>query len=425
MGGRALRAPVGVPASVREMTAHDARAVVDACFHGSSDGRVGVECEWFVVATDDVRRLVPSSHVHATCEHVLAGPDPCRITFEPGGQLELSTQPASGIDAACRALARDMASIRTALARDGYGLVAVGQDPARHGRRVVDAPRYRAMERYFASAWPSGRTMMCSTAALQVNVDVGRHGRVVPRWRLAHALGPVLAAAFANSPLACGRPSGWRSSRLAVWAALDPTRTAPVHVSDDPVDDWARYALDARVMLVRHSCTHYEPVLEPLTFRAWMSGHERFGYPTVDDLRYHLTTLFPPVRPRGWLELRMIDSLPDPWWQVAVAVTVALLDDDDAAERAARVVERTTGMWRDAARHATAHPLLARAARDCFAAALDALPRMGAAASTVDLVARYRDQYVARGRCPADDRLAEWTRDGTLLPLPEPEWETT
>src|SRR5581483_11121186 len=171
MGGRALRAPVGVPASVREMTAHDARAVVDACFHGSSDGRVGVECEWFVVATDDVRRLVPSSHVHATCEHVLAGPDPCRITFEPGGQLELSTQPASGIDAACRALARDMASIRTALARDGYG-------------RVVDAPRYRAMERYFASAWPSGRTMMCSTAALQVNVDVGRHGRVVPRWRL-------------------------------------------------------------------------------------------------------------------------------------------------------------------------------------------------------------------------------------------------
>lgn len=425
MGDRALRAPVGVPAPEREMTARDARAVVDACFDPSSHDRVGVECEWFVTATGEAGERVPAETVREICEHALAGDDACRVTFEPGGQLELSTLPARGIDAACGALARDASTLQAALAREELALVAVGQDAARPSRRVVDAPRYRAMERYFASEWPSGRTMMCSTAALQVNVDIGRADRVAQRWRLAHALGPMLAAAFANSPLACGRPSGWRSSRLAVWASIDPSRTAPVHVPDrsrEPARGWEAYVLDARVMLVRRSSEYYEPVLEPLTFGSWMGGHERFGYPTVDDLQYHLTTLFPPVRPRGWLELRMIDSLPDPWWRVAVAVAVALLDDDVAAMRATRAVTRTESMWRDAACHAVAHPALGRAARDCFAAALDALPRLGAASTTVELVAEYRDRYVARGRCPADERLMEWTRDGTLLAVPEPAW---
>jgi glutamate--cysteine ligase len=193
-------------------------------------------------------------------------------------------------------------------------------------------------------------------------------------------------------------------------------------------DAWEQYVLDSRVMLVRHATDSYDPVIDPLPFRAWMEGDHSAGYPTVDDLRYHLTTLFPPVRPRGWLELRMIDALPDPWWQVAAAVTTALLDDEEATERAQRAVKRTRGLWVEAARHAVQHPLLARSARDCFAAALDAFPRLGVDPETSDLVAEYRDRYLSRGRCPADDQLEEWARKevpARMGPAPAQPWQST
>jgi glutamate--cysteine ligase len=405
-----------VPAPQVNLTTRDVRVVLDDCFRPSAGGRVGIEAEWFVVALDDPCRAVPIEQVSEVCARVSPRLNGSRLTFEPGGQVELSSAPGEGIDAAARILSDDTVVLRDALAAEGLGLVALGLDPQRPRRRVLDTARYRAMARYFDTEWPAGAAMMCGTASIQVNLDIGAACDVDARWDLAHAMGPTLAAAFANSPLEDGRPSGWRSTRLAVWLALDPTRTTPVASSLPPARAWEQYVLDARVMLVRRSDEDYEPVLTPLTFRAWMEGDDRWGWPTIDDLRYHLTTLFPPVRPRGWLELRMLDALPDPWWKVAAAVSTALLDDPEALAGAGNAVARARDMWREAARHAMQHPILARAARDCFAIALSALVRLDAEPSTVDLVAEYRDRYVARGRCPADDRLAEWTRDGNHWP---------
>ncbi len=431
MGRRALRASVKVPASEASLTAREVRAVTDECFQPSFEGRVGVEAEWLVVASDDPCRPVPFPTVQDALESVEPELDGCRLTFEPGGQVELSSSARVGIDAACRSVQHDASVARAALARYGLDLVGTGLDPLRPCRRVVDSPRYRAMERYFAHEWPAGASMMCGTASLQVNLDVGLAADVDRRWRLCHALGPTLAAAFANSPIQDGRPTGWRSTRLAIWFALDASRAAPVGSGVPGPDAWERYVLDSRVMLVRRASDCYDPMTDALSFRDWMHGHDDAGYPTVDDLRYHLTTLFPPVRPRGWLELRMIDALPDPWWQVAVAVTTALVDDDEAAERARRAVGRTSGLWHEAARHGVHHPQLARSARDCFAAALDALPRLGVDGVTRDLVGEYRDRYLSRRRCPADDQLAAWagTRADTASaaaserwPAPEPAW---
>src|SRR5260370_602106 len=118
-----------------------------------------------------------------------------------------------------------------------------------------------------------------------------------------------------------GPPTGGRSTRLAVGLAVAPGRTAPVHGAGRCPDEWTRYALDARVMLVRASDREHVPVTDGLDFQSWIADGHPLGWPTRDDLDYHLTTLFPPVRPRGWLELRMIDALPDPWWRVAVVVS--------------------------------------------------------------------------------------------------------
>src|SRR5207245_10810422 len=134
-----------------------------------------------------------------------------------------------------------------------------------------------------------------------------------------------------------------------------------------------------------------------------------------DDLDYHVTTLFPPVRPRGWLELRMIDALPDPWWRVALAVAVTLLDDAEASAIAARAVTGARSLWVEAARDALAHPFIACAARACFDAPLPALARAGADDLTVELVHAYNERYVSRVRCSAYALLQAWRHDVSLF----------
>jgi glutamate--cysteine ligase len=158
-------------------------------------------------------------------------------------------------------------------------------------------------------------------------------------------------------------------------------------------------------MFIRENVDRYIPLDRPLSFARWiLEGHE-LGYPTVDDLDYHLTTLFPPVRPRGWLELRYLDALPDPWWRVAATVVATLLLDDEAKAAAFRATEGTEDLWLAAARWGLEHPALASAALESVEAALEAAGRVGADDASVDALASYLDRYVARARCPADDRL--------------------
>ncbi|HZP28722.1 MAG TPA: glutamate-cysteine ligase family protein, partial [Acidimicrobiia bacterium] len=306
-----------MPARTRVLDTDGARRFVAARgFEPAAAGplaqRVGIEAEWLTVRLDADHRRAPLAAVRdaaSACQPLPAG---SRVTFEPGGQIELSTRPLPGVRA-CDALATDAAALGKALAGAGIGLVAVGLDPGPEPEREVRSPRYDAMEAYFDLAGPAGRTMMRSTAAVQVNVDLGPDGDLPRRWRLAHHLGPVLAAAFANSPFAHGAPSGYRSTRLAVWRAIDPSRTRPVGAGSDGATGcrtaWADYALGAGVMLVRADAEHHVPVLDRLSFADWIERGHELGWPTLDDLDYHLTTLFPPVRPRGWLELRMIDGV--------------------------------------------------------------------------------------------------------------------
>lgn len=373
------------------------------CFKTGPPGTVGAETEWFVVDPADPAAHVPARRVRALISG--AGPPAAgsRITYEPGGQLELSSAPFRGLGALHTALGRDIAHVRDALAPDGLALAGHGVDPVRRPRFQADHPRYSCMRDYFrAGGFPdAGLAMMCSTASVQVNLDIGADDPdAARRWRLAHALGPVLVAAFANSPTRAGRDTGMRSARQGIWTELDPCRTLPVlrdGADGDPAEAWTRYALDARVMLVHTPDGAWVP--DPgMSFREWLNK----GEPGEDDLAYHLSTLFPPVRPRGWLELRMIDAPPVRYWPVPVAVAAALLDDPAASRAAEAAAEPVARRWARAARCGLSDPPLAAAARACFAAALDALPRLGGS-GLVPLVEEYARRYVARGRSPADD----------------------
>ena len=374
-------------------------------------GIVGAELEWLVVdpmapmerpALDRVAAALGS---HADGPSLPGG---SIVTTEPGGQLELSSAPQVGPAAAVQELRVDVDIVRARLFAAGLALSGIWADPARPPVRLMQSPRYSVMEAHYQRLGEpcatAGSVMMCSTAAVQVSLDAGTAGTGVQstagRWRRAHAVGPALVAAFACSPLLEGVPTGWRSTRQRTWIQLDPSRTRAPAPDLGPVEAMTELALTAQVMTVRDEGGCCRPAPSGLTFDRWMTS----GHPAEDDLAYHLTTLFPPVRLRGWLELRYLDMLPDPLWQVPVAVATALLDDDAAAETALAACEPVVGRWHDAARLATGDPALAQAALECLLAAAEALPRLGATDLASEVLA-YAERYTARGRCPADDLL--------------------
>ena len=387
------------------------------CFKTGPPRSLGVEVEWFVHELRDPRLPVPPERLEAAYAALRTLPLSSALTVEPGGQLELSSAPAASLMECVRSVSADLDAVRALLRAAGLGLSGYGHDPWNPPRRYLHEPRYDAMESYLDRTGPEGRYMMCSSASVQVCLDAGYeepgplgYGR---RWWLAHHLGAVLVAAFAHSPLARGRPTGWRSTRQSLWAAMDPGRSSAPLTRGDPRASWVRHVMDAPVMCVRAGSGPWR-VPEGMTFRAWTRSARP---PDRGDLDYHLTTLFPPVRPRGHLELRMIDAQPgDDGWIVPLAVTTALFDDPEAAETAYRTVKRLAEraaslpapcnpLWVAAARDGLTDPELHEAAAACFTAATEALPRLGATAEVLGAVAEFTDRYVARGRCPADDLL--------------------
>ncbi|MEU2946112.1 ergothioneine biosynthesis glutamate--cysteine ligase EgtA [Nocardiopsis alba] len=409
------------------MTTEDVHEYINGvCFKTGPPGKVGAETEWLVTDLASPTAPVTIERLSALLE--ACGPPPAgsRITFEPGGQIELSSVALPGPARTHEALETDLRHVGKALAEDGLALAETALDPVRPPVRQLRLPRYTAMERFFTEhRQPSGRTMMCSTASLQVCLDTGADlDDSRERWSLLHRLGPVLVASFANSTVWRGRPTGWKSTRWAIWAATDSGRTRPVlepGTGPDPATAWAEYALAARVMAVpEFPGGGGSWIADPgITLAEWVEG--RGPRPvTTADLEFHLSTLFPPLRPRGWWELRMIDAVPPRWWPVPMALAAALADEPRARAVAEEVTARlcgdttpSPGLWLRSARLGPADPEIAACARACFDAAVDALPRMGAA-GLAGLVDAYAERYVRRGLCPAD----------SVVPAPRPTEDT-
>jgi glutamate--cysteine ligase len=261
------------------------------------------------------------------------------------------------------------------------------------------------MERAFDRFGPSGRSGMCSTAAVQVALDAGEEIHIADRWAALHELGPVLLAAFANSPLLHGRRTGWKSARFAAWLAADPARTAPPLTSADPAQAWAERVVGTPVLCIRGPGEWATP--EGVTFADWAEGRLAGRPPTVEDLEYHVSTLFPPVRPRGFLEVRYVDAQQGADWAVPLAVLAALTSSGPVVDRVRELCAPVAARWTEAARRGLEDPALAAAAREVFALACATLPALEPPPGLQARLVEITDGRVARGRCPADDPLPE------------------
>jgi glutamate--cysteine ligase len=397
-----------------------AQLIGETCLTDGPTGRVGLEIEAHCFDLTYPARRPGWGELTAVISDVGHLPGASLITVEPGGAVELSGPPADDVVPAIAAMAADRAVLRSAFADAGLGLVLLGADPLRPAKRVNPGDRYRAMEQFFEASrtGPAGAAMMTSTASVQVNLEAGPQAKWAARVRLAHALGPTMVAIAANSPLLGGRFTGWRSSRQWVWSRLDSARCGPILGvnGEDPAGDWARYAMEAPVMLV-HPTPEMDavPVTDWVPFADWAGGQVLLGgrRPTVADLDYHLTTLFPPVRPRRFLEIRYLDSVPDEVWPAVVFTLTTLLDDPVAAEIAAEATEPVATAWDRAARIGLGDRRLQEAAARCVQAAAERAP------AELEESMQRLVRSVEQGRCPADDFSDRVLRNGIATAVTE------
>ncbi|WP_042574791.1 ergothioneine biosynthesis glutamate--cysteine ligase EgtA [Rhodococcus sp. MEB064] len=393
--------------------------IARVCFKVGPPRLIGAELEWFTRTATGTRpsldAVAEALGVHTpqslrSDSPALALRSGSIVSVEPGGQIELSSAPATTIDHVVDSLAGDHRLLVDLLATQGITLDGGGADAVRDPERLLTLPRYCAMERRFQRHGPYGKLMMCNTAAVQVSIDAGEDSRRIrDRWDTVHAIGPALLAAFATTPVLHGVPEGkWASQRMRTWFELDRTRTR-VPLGVDPASDYARWVMDVPLLCVRRGGTLVEPP-EDSTFAQWIAGDldEELGRrPTTADLDYHLTTVFPLVRASGHLEIRYLDGQPDGLWDVPMYAVDALLSTEAVAAEARDLARHTMDRWEDAARDGLADTDIRVAAHGLLTLAADTAH--GAAAERLADAAH----RCAAGRAPTamlDDSRQEFSR---------------
>jgi len=399
-----------MPSCQAQLDVDTARGLTAEVFVVTGTRQWGLEVERIVHRVGNLADRVPYAEL-GSLEGLLSSGS--RVSLEPGGQVELSTAPTQDLDALLDGVAADTAELDTRLSSRGLCAVNRALDIARPPQRVLARPRYQAMEAFFDARGGAGRWMMCNSAALQINLshDPADSSR---RWQVLHAIAPVLLATFANSPGLDRARRSWASLRQGIWQTIDPARTSAPCLTGPPGQAWADYVLAADVMMIR---TGGDAIAVPpgLPFARWLKQGHPVGWPTADDLRYHMTTLFPPVRPRGWLEIRVIDALP-PYIREIAVLTVAAAAQEELADELLRRLPDTRSCWPAAARAGLADDQLAAAAATLFDITARALPRVTRRPERIKAVTDYRGSHVLPRVQPWGGSMTDAALDLTGVP---------
>ena len=427
------------------------RRLVDAATTGTSRATgLGVEVELLPLATSPRIRRLPIATGDGTLARLSAAPAiqealdadqrldeegwwsggdaSSRVTFEPGGQLEVSSCYREYPVDALRSVDRATSLLAASLAPTGARLAAAGLDLWAPGTATQQrtTPRYPAMGRYLAARGPAGRTMMRDTCALQLNLDLSDEQEARQRWLVANLLAPLATATFAASPSTDG---GVRSLRSLTWRRVDPTRTGfPPGLTDERVglaDQLERFALDADVLLVAEEGGGASPGRPGWRFADWMAhGDARYGWPTTDDLAVHLSTLFPEVRPRGYLEVRSIDALPARWRHVPAVLYAGATYDHRSRDRILEVLRGRPiplhSQLMSAATVGVSDPVWCAIAVEVWSFALEGAARLARGSfepEDLRTAERFLDRFTLRGRAPADELADVWRAGGPSAAL--------
>jgi len=351
------------------------------------------------------------------------------ITLEPGGQFELSGAPLRTIHETCDEVNTHLRQVAEAGGALGIGFLGAGFSPKWSLAEIPSMPkgRYKIMADYMPKVGSYGLDMMFRSATVQVNLDFANEADMVKKLRVGLALQPVITALFANSPFTEGRPNGFLSFRSEIWRDTDKARTGmlPFAFEDGMgFERYADYALDVPMYFAYRDGRYVD--LSGASFRDFLQGRlpqlpgER---PTLSDWSDHLTTLFPEVRLKRFLEMRGADG--GPWRRLCAlpAIWTGLLYDDASLEAAWSLVKNWGEQERQALRDAVPRLGLKAPfrqgtvldiARDVVSIAKSGLkaraevsPFCGDESSFLEIV----ESIAESGKTPAESLLTKYERD--------------
>ncbi len=342
--------------------------------------RIGTEHEKFVYRTADhrapsydepggIRDLLMALTEHGWRPVEEIGPDGSTnvialngadgsVSLEPAGQFELSGAPLENLHQTCAETGRHLEQVKAAGERLGLGFLGLGMwpDKTRAELPVMPKGRYGIMRRHMPRVGNLGLDMMLRTCTIQVNLDYASEADMVKKFRVGLALQPLATALFANSPFIEGKPNGMLSFRSHIWSDTDPQRTGMLpFVFEDGFgyERYADYMLDVPMYFVYREGRYIDAA--GLSFRDFLRGELSVlpgEKPTLDDWTDHLSTAFPEVRLKTFLEMRGADG--GPWNRICAlpAFWVGLLYDGAALDAAWDLVKHWTLEERQALRDA-------------------------------------------------------------------------
>ncbi|MEO7504881.1 MAG: glutamate--cysteine ligase, partial [Sphingomicrobium sp.] len=280
------------------------------------------------------------------------------ISLEPAGQLELSGAPLADLHQSCAESGRHLDQVKAVGDRLGLGFLGLGMwpDKRRDELPIMPKGRYEIMLRHMPRVGTLGLDMMLRTCTIQVNLDYASEADMVKKFRVGLALQPVATALFANSPLTEGKPNGFKSFRSHIWEDTDPARTGMLpFVFDDGFgyERYCDYALDVPMYFVFRDGQYIDAA--GLSFRDFLDGKLAVlpgEKPTFADWTDHLSTAFPEVRLKSFLEMRGADG--GRWGRICAlpALWVGLLYSSTALDAAWDRVKDWSIEEREALRHA-------------------------------------------------------------------------
>lgn len=280
------------------------------------------------------------------------------VSLEPAGQLELSGAPLENLHQTCNETGRHLTQVKEVGEKCGIGFLGLGMWPDKTREELPTMPkgRYEIMLRHMPRVGSMGLDMMLRTCTIQVNLDYSSEADMVKKFRTSLALQPLATALFANSPFTEGQPNGFLSYRSHIWSDTDPHRTGMLpFVFEDGFgyERWVDYMLDVPMYFVYREGRYIDAA--GLSFRDFLDGKLSVlpgEKPTQSDWWDHLSTAFPEVRLKSFLEMRGADG--GPWNRICAlpAFWVGLLYDEAALDAAWELVKEWTMEEREALRNA-------------------------------------------------------------------------
>ncbi|MDX2234525.1 MAG: glutamate--cysteine ligase [Hyphomonadaceae bacterium] len=292
-------------------------------------------------------------------EHVIAlKKDGASISLEPGGQFELSGAPLEHLHQTCSEVGVHLAQLRDVAGNLGIAFLGLGASPkwSLEETPVMPKGRYVIMRNYMPKVGRLGRQMMFRSCTVQTNLDFASEADMRKKMRVSLALQPIATALFANSPFMEGRPNGFLSYRAHIWTDTDPDRTGMLpFVFEDGFgfEQYVDYALDVPMYFVYRNGKYLDA--SGKSFRDFLAGKLDIlpgEKPTMKDFEDHLTTIFPEVRLKTYIEQRGADA--GPWSRLCAlpAFWAGILYCDAALEAAWSLVKHWTAADREALRRA-------------------------------------------------------------------------